>query len=345
MDLDHLISKSIKSNCKNRLITPIVYLVILLLIAVVFPVFSIIIPKSYDAIFDIRRAYESRETYGYFTLDNLRFTGYSSAGSDRTNGYYYYTQIGEDLVLVLMSPSACEYGKPLIDSIKIKGRIVVRGDSVDQLLGYLSKDLKWGGDGIFDAVSPYMISQPDADRVSLQLFKYLYIFSGLYALCNIAALILFMLKPDMSPNVRRLMAYGNPKVMLEDAQKELSTLPQLATEDMFITEHYFIETSRNGVAFVPISEIRWVYKYSTMHMLLGRHLGITYTLYISANKNVYIKCPRNYKSDIDGIMDYLAEANHNILVGFTEENRLAVEGPSQINMFLRRLLGLLNKRI
>ena len=33
----------------------------------------------------------------------------------------------------------------------------------------------------------------------------------------------------------------------------------------------------------------------------------------------------NIKSDIDGIMDYLAEANHDILVGFNEANRLKVE--------------------
>lgn len=39
------------------------------------------------------------------------------------------------------------------------------------------------------------------------------------------------------------------------------------------------------------------------------------------NKHVYIHCPKNIKSDIDGIIDYLSEANHNILVGFSEENR------------------------
>ena len=38
-----------------------------------------------------------------------------------------------------------------------------------------------------------------------------------------------------------------------------------------------------------------------------------------------IHCPKNAKSDIDGVIDYLSEANHDILVGFTERNRLRMQ--------------------
>ena len=94
---------------------------------------------------------------------------------------------------------------------------------------------------------------------------------------------------------------------------------------MFITEHYFIETSKYGIAIVPIREIIWVYKHSTLHKFFLYHFSISYSLHITANKHLYIHCPKNIKSDIDGIMDYLAEANHDILVGFSEENRLSVQ--------------------
>ena len=52
-----------------------------------------------------------------------------------------------------------------------------------------------------------------------------------------------------------------------------------------------------------------------------------------------IHCPKNTKSDIDGIMDYLAEANHNILVGFSEENRLKVEEIQGKPLHIERLLA------
>ena len=128
----------------------------------------------------------------------------------------------------------------------------------------------------------------------------------------------------MSPPCQILGNFGKRKELFAQAEEELATLPQLATEDMFITEHFFIETSRYGVAIVPIQEIIWIYKHSTLHKLFWYHFSISYTLNITANKHVYIHCPKNIKSDIDGIIDYLSEANHNILVGFSEENRQKV---------------------
>ena len=58
------------------------------------------------------------------------------------------------------------------------------------------------------------------------------------------------------------------------AEEELATLPQLATEDMFITEHFFIEISTDGIAFVPIQEIIWLYKHSTLHKFFWYHFSI-----------------------------------------------------------------------
>ena len=126
---------------------------------------------------------------------------------------------------------------------------------------------------------------------------------------------------------------------------EQPTLPQLATEDMFITEHYFIEIADFGIAVVPIQEIIWIYKYSTLHKLFWYHFNISYTLHITANRHLYLQCPKNRKSDIDGIIDYLAEANHNILVGFSEENRLKVQEIQGKPMKFEKLIAFLKKRV
>ena len=122
-------------------------------------------------------------------------------------------------------------------------------------------------------------------------------------------------------------------------------MPQLATEDMFITEHFFIVTSVLGNAIIPIDQIIWIYKYSTLHKFLWYHFSISYTLHISARKHIYIQCPKNVKSDIDGIMDYLAEANHDILVGFNEKNRLKVQEIQGSPMQFEKVVAFLKRRI
>ena len=61
--------------------------------------------------------------------------------------------------------------------------------------------------------------------------------------------------------------------------------------------------------------------------------------------HLYIQCPKNIKSDIDGIMDYLAEANHNILVGFSEANRLKVQEIQGTPMHFEKFIAFLKKRV
>ena len=289
--------------------------------------------------------YNDDEIYGRFQLNNLYFTGYTNKWLDATTGYYYYTMIGSECVIVLLNPNDCNQGEPTIDSMEIKGKILYDSNAVRSLLKNLASDLSWSEDGILSSVSSYSISQPDATGFSSVFMEFIYIASGIFSLVNIILCALFMNIPTISPQVLRLRAYGKPWAILAEAEEELATLPQLATEDMFITEHYFIETSNYGVAIVPIDAIIWIYKYSTMHKLLWHHFAISYTLYITAGKRHYIKCPKNIKSDIDGIIDYLSEANHDILVGFSEENRLKVEEIQNDFEFIRKTSNVLSKRV
>jgi hypothetical protein len=66
-------------------------------------------------------------------------------------------------------------------------------------------------------------------------------------------------------------------------------------------------------------------------------------MHITANKHMYVNCPKNTKSDIDGIMDYLAEANHDILVGFNEENRLKVQAVQGKPFHIEKFYALLHR--
>ena len=51
------------------------------------------------------------------------------------------------------------------------------------------------------------------------------------------------------------------------------------------------------------------------------------------------------KSDIDGIIDYLSEANHNILVGFNEKNRKAVQAMPGVTRFTDGLIAFFKQKI
>ena len=342
---EHYITKNIKAYYKRRLFAPIFYLILVIILWYVFSLSDLLSPDLLSTDSTLAEAYQNDQDNVQTMLSDLKFTGYTQTNFNRTTGYYYYTMRNEECIIVLLSPTTCEQGLPSIDTTLITGKIVKGSPSFDLLLTNLSTDLNWTETGIQSKVSNYYLSEPDYNK-PLNIFLYAVIFlTGGYAALNIIMLVLFICFPVLSPPCQDLALFGNPKKLLAQAEEELATLPQLATEDMFITEHFFIETSVYGNAIVPIDEIIWIYKYSTLHKFFWYHFSISYTLHISANKHLYIQCPKNIKSDIDGIIDYLAEANHDILVGFNEQNRLKVEEIQGTPMNLKKFILFLQKRI
>lgn len=336
---DNLIKKSIRKCYLKRTRLPAILLILLTVMWFIFPFSDIAFPLPIDDTDDLATVYNERSTCVSTTLNKLYFTGYTSSVFSRPNGYYYYTVRDGCILIVLLSPSTCSEGLPNIESVTIKARITKPSKSYDQLLFNLSSDLSQvGGDlsaissdltlttkGFLSLMEVVYLDEVAINGISTYILMFLYIACAIYTLISFLTNLSYAIFPRIAPPVRRLSRFGNPITLLDKAEHELSTLPQLATEDMYITESFFIELSNEGVALVPINEIIWVYKHSTLHKFLWYDFVISYTLHIHGNKHFYLRCPKNIKSDIDGIMDYLAEANHNILVGFNEENRIKAQ--------------------
>lgn len=343
-NFDHYISKNIKSIYKRKLFSPIIYLIILTALLLYFPVSSIVFPPELSSSDSLSTAY-SDQPYVRTILNDLKFTGYTRTSLGQTTGYYYYTMRGGECTIVLLSPRTSEEGLPSIPELTIHARVENGNTDFHELLTNISADLNWTKSGISSKVSSFYLSEPGFRWVPSVLLIVVMLLTGAYALVSLIMYILYIIFPVLSPPCQQLGLYGRPAKMLAQAEEELATLPQLATEDMFITEHYFIVISSRQIAIIPISEIIWIYKYSTLHKFFWYHFSISYTLHIAANKHFYLQCPKNLKSDIDGVMDYLAEANHSILTGFNEENRLKVQEIQGRPLQFDRLVSLLKKRI
>lgn len=342
---DHYISRNIKAFYKRRLYSPLLYLFLLGLLWIIFPLGNMLSPKALLASASLSDSYESGTRYAKASFRDLKFTGYTSESYGKTRGYFYYTIREGQCTVVLLSPSTCEEGLPAIENVTVTGRIVKGKETYRQLLNALAEDLSWTREGIQKELPSFYFSEPDYNPLTTRILFLLYFGTMAYTILYLLLCTLYIRFPVLSPVCQNLVVFGHPAKLLSEAEEELKTLPQLATEDMFITEHYFIMTSPNGNAILPIREILWIYKHSTLHKFLWYHFSISYTMHITANKHVYVNCPKNTKSDIDGIMDYLAEANHNILVGFNEENRLKIQAAQGKPFHIEKLYALLRRKI
>ncbi len=349
------ISRHIQKVYCRRLGFPVLYLAFLAVLWMALPLYEILFPLPLDNSDDLNAYKNQHSSYVEANFSELYFTGYTNTSFGQTTGYYYYTladglSAQEDgreapCIIILLSPSTCEEGLPFMESVHIRGRVLAGNPAFQTVLENLAKDLNWTKQGISEKVSNCFVSEPAfLLHPSIALLA-LYFSTGIYALLCTALNILYLRFPVLAPPCRQLRRYGKPRELLAQAETELATLPQLATEDMFITEHYFIVLANYGAAIIPIQEMVWIYKHSTLHKILWHHFSISYTLHVTAKKHLYFQCPKNMKSDIDGIMDYLAEANHDILVGFSEENRLKVHGSLPCPPQLEKAVGFLQKRM
>lgn len=342
---EHYISRNIKEHYKRRLIMPTFYLLLLLLVWNIFSLSKVFFPQQLASDTTLNSLAKEKVQYVTTTLHDLNFTGYTRTFWGNTTGYYYYTVANGECFFVLLTPESCEEGLPSIKELPISAKLIRGGNTFSELLNNVANDLNWTPSGIKSKVSPYHLSEADFNPIGNVLLLSFITITGLYALISVICSLTFINNPLLSPPCQDLKLFGNPKELLALAEEELATLPQLATEDIFITEHFFIFTSVYGNAVIPIDEIIWIYKYSTLNKFLWHHFSISYTLHITANKRLYLQCPKNIKSDIDGIMDYLAEANHDILVGFSEKNRLKVQEIQGVPFDWNKILQFLKKRI
>lgn len=342
---EHYISKNIQAFYRRRLFSPMIYLVLLAVLWIVFPLGAMLRPAQLSDNTKIADAYKNHHRYVRMTFTDLKFSGYTCETYGQTRGYYYYTTQKNNCSIILLTPHTCEEGLPTIDRLTVTGRIVKGKESYLALLSQLSSDLNWTETGIRNQLSSYYFSEPDYHLTTTRILFFAYFGSMIYTVLYLLTCMVYIRFPVLSPPCQNLIVFGHPGQILAEAEEELATLPQLATEDMFITEHYFIMTSPYGNAIVPIQEILWIYKHSTLHKMLWYHFSISYTMHITANKHMYVNCPKNTKSDIDGIMDYLAEANHNILVGFNEENRLKVQAVQGKPFHIEKFYALLRRRV
>ena len=121
----------------------------------------------------------------------------------------------------------------------------------------MAEDLSWTESGIQSKVSGYYISEPDYNRTINTILFTVIFGTGIYAILCLVLYILFIFFPVLA-----VLSGSRPVWQSEEAARaggrRTTTLPQLATEDMFITEHYFIETSIYGNAIIPIDQIIWL---------------------------------------------------------------------------------------
>ena len=109
---EHYISKNIQAFYRRRLFSPMIYLVLLAVLWIVFPLGAMLRPAQLSDNTKIADAYKNHHRYVRMTFTDLKFSGYTCETYGQTRGYYYYTTQKNNCSIILLTPHTCEEGLP-----------------------------------------------------------------------------------------------------------------------------------------------------------------------------------------------------------------------------------------
>ena len=178
---EHYITKNIKAFYKRRLLTPILYLIFLLVLWFVLSLSAPLFPDTLDAPDTLESTYRRHEEYISATLSDLKFTGYTQSFLGHISGYYYYTMRNDECIIVLLSPNTSEQGLPEIPQVSVRAKILHGSENFDELLNHLASDLNWTENGIHNKVSQYVLSEPDYNLLGNTLLYVVFFASSISA--------------------------------------------------------------------------------------------------------------------------------------------------------------------
>ena len=74
---EHYITKNIKDVCRTKMISPIIYLILLLALWILSPISEIVVPEKADSNDSLTKLYKQDVSYIDTKLTDLYFTGYT----------------------------------------------------------------------------------------------------------------------------------------------------------------------------------------------------------------------------------------------------------------------------
>ena len=174
---DHYITRNIRAFYKRRLFSPILYLLILLLLWIIFPLGEMLSPIPLKNASQLEDVYEAKKEYVTVTFENLTFTGYTTSRFGSTNGYWYYGEKDDVCYIVLLTPFTCVEGLPSIEKLTTTCRIVRHPKLYAQLLDALSADLEWTTDGLYNQLPTVFYSEPDNNPLTNLCLFFIYFYN------------------------------------------------------------------------------------------------------------------------------------------------------------------------
>lgn len=305
----------------GRMIVPVVFLIFISLIFNYCHISSWLFPKHIDNVDMAWTAYEDNDIYITCTIDKMMYTGIEHDGKHGINGRYYYSLNNGKCRYYLIKTNE-ERAVPVIENYTFNARIVADDDLMKQLNEIMADQLDWTDDGLGEVTGSYIFSEVDYNRGLLRFFTGVMVVAVLMALINMAVILYNIFNPYDAVSFWRFGHHKDRANEVKRANGEYNRDIIFMSQGMYVTENYFIYHDTYEFEIVPLDDIVWAYKHSSLHWKFGTRHFITYNMRIVTKyKKTYVFGNKT-KESCDALLDIISSSRPEILIGYSQENKV-----------------------
>lgn len=299
------------------MIYPAILLVTAILFLVLLPFQENFAPQKLESVWDYKS--NDSSSYVYTTVDELYYSGYNISRAFSSDYGYYYTIKDNRCLFVLIPVSSTP--EETLENYKIYGHIVNTSekDTFKDMVAYLAEDLNWNERGLQEITADYLISNADYYPLLYFILFVLLMICTIFALYLIAIDFIHYRNPASYPVCPR-MDSKDTKRLITKAEKELKENVILNLDDLYLTEHYFIEFNNNKVVILPLMRVVWGYRMGTLNYKL-RHKIAQYNLFFTLKSGDVIVISNKSSEQTQQMLEAIRQMNLGIILGYTDTKR------------------------
>lgn len=313
--------KYIRRTNGRRIIVPIVFLVFLFIIFWLFSIRNWLFLTRITKESQIDEAYENGAMYVHYNAPRLLYTGIDHYSGEKIDGYYYYS-LEDGRCRYYLIDGRQKQPQPVLENYGFGARILREDELASNLDSLMAGMLGWTTGGVDSVASDYILSEIDYDRNFIMMIAVLMGASGVMAVLHIAAIAYNILNPYGALNFSHLGNKDERKRAIQKANEEYNEQVLFMSQGMYVTDNFFVYHDADEFEIVPLEDIVWAYKHSSLKWSFGTRHFITYTMrLVTVAKKTYSFRGKT-KESCDGLMDVIAGKHPEILTGYSEENKV-----------------------
>ncbi len=210
-----------------------------------------------DADITLGLMYAEKTTNVSYEAKNLYYTGFDYYVDDKLSGAYYYTQVGNRYLMLLVKTD-----NPSMEIAErtVKGRIQRDSLTADHIISGLAQETGMDPAHVANLVSEYIISEPEYPYAYVIM---IYVFFALpIAIAVIILIYTFavLLKPALNGQARQLRVYGDPSEVIADLNKEMRRKLAMKQNNIYVTENYLIISHIAKTEVIKIDAVQYISK-------------------------------------------------------------------------------------